>query len=409
MSTNVIFYFINAILIFNFLLGMVLDYLDRRHSSPELPQKLSAFYNAERYKKSRDYHKEGDKLSTWAEVTSFIVMMSFLWLNGFAWLNNILAPHFANEIWLALVYFGILSFVSGLISLPFGIYNTYVIEQKYGFNQTTVATYIADKAKGIILALVLGGGLGYLFLWLIIAIPHFWIYAWVLGIVITLVLNMFYTSLIVPVFNKLSPLPAGQLRDKIESYASFVHFPLTNIMVINGSKRSTKANAFFSGMGRSKKIVLYDTLIEKHSEDELVSILAHEVGHYKKKHIVLSMILSWLQMGFMLWLLSFFISSDALSAALGVPHRAIHINLIVFSILFEPVSLLTGVFINWLSRKNEYEADAYAVQTSNGQSFVDALIRLSTDNLSNLTPHPLNVVLHYSHPTLLQRISAIEK
>lgn len=410
MSSTTIFYILNAVIIFNFLLSRILEYLNQSYSKSELPSELSSFYDAEKYKKSQQYHKESDRLGMWAEVISFIVMISFLWLNGFAWLNNILEPHFTNKIILALIYFGVLSIGSSIISLPFGIYSTYVIEEKYGFNKTTVRTYIMDKIKGILLSIVLGGGLGYLFLWLIISIgPNFWIYAWGLGILITLFLQMFYTSLIVPIFNKLSPLPAGELRDKIETYARSVNFPLTNVMIINGSKRSTKANAYFTGFGKGKKIVLYDTLIEKHSNEELVSILAHEVGHYKKKHIILSMILSWLQMGFMVWLLSRFIFSDTLSAALGVNHLAIHINLIVFSILFEPISLITGILMNILSRKNEYEADEFAVKTSDKPAFVKALINLSVDNLSNLKPHPSYVFFHYSHPTLLQRIGAIEK
>jgi STE24 endopeptidase len=413
MSPATIFYIINAILICGFVFDRYVEYLNNKTMSPQLPAELSAFYDAEKYSKSILYHKEKERLGLWAELISFGSMLAFLWLNGFAWLNDLLSPFFAEnvsgKIFLALSYFAVLSVASGILSLPFGIYNTFVIEQKFGFNTTTAATYILDKIKGIALGIVLGGGLGYLFLWLIIAIGSgFWIYAWGAGIIITLILNMFYTSLLLPLFNKLSPLPEGELRQRIEAYARSVSFPITNIMVINGSKRSTKANAFFSGMGKSKKIVLYDTLIEKHSNDELVSILAHEVGHYKKKHIVFSMAISWVQMGFMLWLLSQFIFSEKLSLALGVPHLAIHINLIAFGILYEPISLLTGILMNMLSRKNEFEADEFAITTTEKPAFINALIRLSTDNLSNLKPHPAYVFLHYSHPTLLQRISAIK-
>jgi len=410
MSAITIFYIVNAIVIFNFLLSRILDYLNNKHFSAELPHELSFYYDAEKYRTSLLYHKEKDQIGTIEEIIGFIGIMLFLWFRGFAWLNNLLEPHFSNRILLALVYFGILSLVSGIASIPFGIYNTFVIEQKYGFNKTTPKTYFTDLIKGILMSVILGGGLGYLLLWLIIGIgSQFWLWAWGLAIVLTLFLNMFYTSLIVPIFNKLTPLPPGDLREKIEEYARTVNFPVKNIMVINGSKRSSKANAFFSGIGKGKKIVLYDTLIDNHSIDELVGILAHEVGHYKKKHIILSMILSWLQIGFMLWLLSRFVFSASLSAALGATHTEIHINLIVFGILFEPVSLLTGLLMNMLSRKNEYEADAYAAQTSDKSSFINALIRLSTDNLSNLKPHPAYVFFHYSHPTLLQRIDSIRK
>ncbi len=410
MSASTIFYLINIIVIFNFLLGRVLDYLNNRSFSPELPPELASFYDADKYKKSLLYHKEKERLSTWEEILGFAAIMIFLWLHGFVWLNDLLEPLISNRIVLALAYFGILSLASGILSFPFGIYNTFVIEEKFGFNKTTVKTYITDKIKGIILATLLGGGLGYLFIWLMISIgPNFWIYTWALAIILTLFLNMFYTSLIVPVFNKLTPLSAGELRDKIDEYALSVQFPVKNIMVINGSKRSAKANAFFSGMGKGKKIVLYDTLIDNHTTDELVSILAHEVGHYKKKHIIQGMFISWIQIGFMLWLLSRFVFSDIISSALGASHMEIHINLIAFGILFEPISLVIGILMNLLSRKNEYEADAFAVQTAQKPAFINALIRLSTDNLSNLRPHPAYVFFHYSHPTLLQRIEAIQK
>ncbi len=410
MSAQAVFYLINAIIIFNFLLSRTLDYLNNRSFSPELPAELASFYDKEKYKTSLLYHKEKERLGSIEEIIGFVVMMVFLWAKGFVWLNDLLEPHFSNRILLALAYFGILSVASSIISIPFGLYNTFVVEEKYGFNKMSAKTYISDKIKGIIMAIILGGGLGYLFLWLIISIgPQFWLYAWVLAIFLTLFLNMFYTSLIVPIFNKLTPLASGELRDKIDAYAHSVSFPVKNIMVINGSKRSAKANAFFSGMGSGKKIVLYDTLIENHSTDELVSILAHEVGHYKKKHIIQGMVISWIQMGFILWLLSRLVFSTTLSAALGASQMEIHLNLIVFGILFEPISLITGILMNILSRKNEYEADAFAVQTAEKPAFVNALIRLSTDNLSNLRPHPAYVFFHYSHPTLLQRIKAINK
>ena len=409
MSANTVFYLINIIIVSNFLVDRILDYLNNRYFTPELPSELSSFYDAGKYRKSLLYHKEKERLGTWEEILGFAAILIFLWMHGFAWLNNLLEPHFTNRILLALAYFGILSVASGILSIPFGIYPTFVIEEKFGFNKTSVKTYIADKIKSIFLAVILGGGLGYLFIWLMLRIgPDFWVYAWLLAVILTLFLNMFYTSLIVPIFNKLTPLSPGKLRDKIDEYSRSVHFPVKNIMVINGSKRSAKANAFFSGMGKGKKIVLYDTLIDNHSPEELVSILAHEVGHYKKKHIIQGMFISWIQIGFMLWLLSRFVFSTTLSTALGASHMEIHINLIVFGILFEPVSLIIGLLMNMISRKNEYEADAFAVQTAEKQAFVNALIRLSTDSLSNLRPHPAYVFFHYSHPTLLQRIAAIQ-
>jgi STE24 endopeptidase len=390
------------------MLGLWLDYLNNKSWSPFLPPALASFYDPERYKLSQQYHQDKERISLWAEIISFIVIMVMLIFGLFGWLGQLLEPHIQNPIWQTLIFFAIISFASAIIGLPFEIYNTFVIETKYGFNKTTPRLYIIDKLKGILLAVILGGSLGYFILWLVISLgQNFWIYAWITVSIVMLLLNMFYTSLIVPIFNKLTPLASGSLRDKIEQYARSVNFPLTNIYVIDGSKRSTKANAFFSGIGKSKKIVLYDTLIEKHTEEELVSILAHEVGHYKRKHIQKGLVISLITTGFMLWLLSRFIFSEKLSFALGGTKPEIYLNLLAFSILFEPISVLIGLAGNALSRKNEYEADEFAVTTYQKKPFGEALIRLSVDHLSNLQPHPAYVFFHYSHPTLLQRLKGI--
>jgi STE24 endopeptidase len=408
MTPATILYIILAIVSLNFILGLWLDHLNNRSWSPVLPPTLSSFYDPERYKLSQQYHKDKERVSLWAEIISFTAIIIMLLFGLFGWLGDQLAPYIQNPIWRTLVYFAILAFASAIIGLPFEVYNTFVIETRYGFNKTTPGLYILDKLKGIGLAIVLGGSLGYFILWLITVLgQNFWIYAWITISIIMLLLNMFYTSLIVPLFNKLTPLQAGSLRDKIEAYARSVNFPLTNIYVIDGSKRSTKANAFFSGIGKSKKIVLYDTLIEKHTEEELVSILAHEVGHYKRKHIQKGLFISLLTTGFMLWLLSRFIFSEKLSLALGGSRPEIYLNLLAFSILFEPISLMIGLAGNALSRSNEYEADEYAVTTYDKKPFGEALIRLSVDHLSNLQPHPAYVFFHYSHPTLLQRLKGI--
>jgi STE24 endopeptidase len=331
--------------------------------------------------------------------------VAFLYVGGFGKTSIWLRQYIENSILLALVYFGVLSFAGSILSFPFSLYNTFVIEEKYGFNRTTVRTYILDKIKGLALAIVVGGIIGYFILWLIFTLGEdFWLYAWMFFAVLMLFINLFYTTLIVPIFNKLSPLEDGGLRQKIESYARKVNFPLTNILVLDGSKRSTKANAFFSGIGGSKKIVLYDTLIQKHTEDEVVAVLAHEVGHYKRKHIIKGLIIGLLQTGFTLWLLSKFIFNKDLSLALGENSWQLQVNLLAFSTLYEPISVILGLLMNMLSRKHEYEADNYAAQTADKQAFSQALIRLSTDTLSNLKPHPAYVFFHYSHPTLLQRL-----
>ncbi|MBN4062508.1 M48 family metallopeptidase, partial [Bacteroidales bacterium AH-315-I05] len=277
------------------------------------------------------------------------------------------------------------------------------------FNRTTVKTYIFDKIKSAILGAIIGGGLFSLFVWFYeTAGEYFWLYAWALVTVFMLFMAMFYSSLIVPLFNKLTPLEEGGLRTEIEDYCKKVGFKLNNLFVIDGSKRSTKANAFFSGLGPKKKIVLYDTLIEKHTNDELLAVLAHEVGHYKKKHTRTSIFISVLQTGLTLYLLSLMINLPQFSIALGAEKQSFHIGIIVFGMLYSPLSMILGLGMNILSRKNEFEADAYAKETYKGEPLRTALKKLSVDNLSNLTPHAAYVFFHYSHPPLLKRLKALK-
>jgi STE24 endopeptidase len=313
-----------------------------------------------------------------------------------------------GEITLALGFFAILMLASDLLTLPFQWYGTFVIEEKYGFNKTTVRTFITDKLKGYLLTAIIGGGLLSALIYLVDTIgPNFWIWFSAIAALFVLFINMFYTSLILPMFNKLKPLPEGELKSAIERFAKKVNFPLDNIFVIDGSKRSKKANAFFSGIGGKKKIVLYDTLIENHTTEELVAVLAHEVGHFKKKHIIWGYVLSILQIVFTLFVLSKMIFTENVSLALGGTEHAIHLNLLAFGILFSPISGITGLFMNMYSRKNEFEADAYARETFDGKALSNALKRLSVDSLSDLYPHPLYVFFHYSHPPLLKRLEAL--
>ena len=300
--------------------------------------------------------------------------------------------------------------LSDLISIPFSCYTIFVIEEKYGFNKTTIKTYILDKIKGYLLTIVLGGGVLTGVLFIITKLSDgFWIWLWIgLGGLMMLI-NMFYADVIVPIFNKLTPLEEGSLREKIENYSKKVGYSLKNIYIIDGSKRSTKANAFFSGLGPRKTIALYDTLIEKHTEPELVAVLAHEVGHYKKKHIFNSMLLTILQLGLMCFLLEMCIKNPMVSKALGGSGVVFHLGLLAFSILYSPVATLIGLFMNVLSRKNEYEADEYAKTTYDGEALQLALKKLSVDSLSNLYPHPWYVFMHYSHPPLLKRLEALSK
>lgn len=404
-SMTPLFYIIIAFILIEFIVSKYLDHLNDKTWSNQLPEELADLYDAEKYAKAQEYDKEKGKLSNISSYLSLILMLSMIIFGGFAWLNEWVISMTDNAILQSLLFFGVLYVASDVISLPFSYYGIFVIEEKYGFNKMTISTFIADKFKGYLMTAVLGGGILALILWFYnTAGAHFWLYAWVLVTAFSLFMTMFYTSIFVPIFNKLTPLEDGSLRQKIEAFAAKVNFPLNNISVIDGSKRSTKANAYFSGIGAKKSIVLYDTLMKDHTDEELVGILAHEVGHYKKKHIQKGMAISILHTGFMLFLIGKFVGSQAFAEALFVPEPNFHIGILVFGILFTPISMITGLLMNVFSRKNEFEADNYAKQHYDAQPLIDALKKLSINHLSNLQPHPAYVFFHYSHPPLLERL-----
>lgn len=408
MEPQTILYIILTIVIVSYIFDQVLDYINLKYQRTDIPKEVEAFYDKEKYLKSLAYHKDQTKFSFITAAFSFVLAVAMLSLGGFGWLDNLLRPYIQHEILLALAFFGILMFASDLLTIPFQWYSTFVIEERYGFNRMTVRTFITDKLKGYVLSIVIGGGLLSLLIFLVRLIgPDFWIWFALIASAFVLFMNMFYTSLILPLFNKLSPLADGELKSAIENFSKRVDFPLDNIFVIDGSKRSKKANAFFSGIGKKKKIVLYDTLIENHTKEELVAVLAHEVGHFKKKHIIWGYLLSIAQIFFTLWVLSLMIYDENLSSAMGGVQYAIHLNLLAFTILFSPISGITGLFMSMYSRKNEFEADAYAKQHYDGNALANALKKLSVDSLSNLFPHPWYVFFHYSHPPLMKRLEAI--
>jgi len=332
-------------------------------------------------------------------------MLSF---KGFAYVDQISRNITESPIGLALVFFGILYFASDIIELPFSIYSTFVIEERFGFNKSTPKIFITDKLKGYILTIIIGGGLLSVFIWFVEKMgPVFWIYILIVFTLFSVFMNMFYSELIVPLFNKQKPLEEGELRNAIQEFANKAGFKLKNIYVIDGSKRSTKANAYFTGLGPKKRIVLYDTLIQQMTTEEIVAVLAHEIGHYKKKHNLIGLVLSIIQFAITLYILSLFINNSSLSEALGVNKPAIHIGLITFGILYSPISTIIGLLMNILSRHHEYEADKFTKSFSLQQYLISALKKLSKNNLSNPNPHPAYVFFHYSHPTLLQRIRAL--
>ncbi len=408
MEPTTLLYIILAISAISFVFDQVLDYVNLKAQRKDIPDEIASFYDKEKYLKSLDYHRDQTRFSFFTSGFGFVLSFSMLLFGGFGWIDSLLRPYFDNEIFLALAFFGAIMVASDILTLPFQWYSTFVIEERYGFNKTTVKTFITDKLKGYVLGALIGGSLMSLLIYTIYEIgPNFWIWFGLAAAVFVLFMNMFYTTLFLPLFNKLTPLGDGDLKNAIEAFAKKVNFPLDNIFIMDGSKRSKKANAFFSGIGRKKKIVLFDTLIENHTTDELVAVLAHEVGHFKKKHIVWSYILSIVQIFFTLFILSLMIFNENLSLALGGQVQAIHLNLIAFMILYSPISGITGLLMSIFSRKNEFEADAYAKETYSGPALAQALKRLSVDSLSNLYPHPAYVFFHYSHPPLLKRLEAI--
>ncbi len=410
MGSEMLLYLLLGIILFDYLLDQSIDYLNLKNLKSELPDELKGVYNEEEYARSQNYQKTQSRFSFLTSFFSVTLTVTVIVLGGFGYLNDLLAPYFSNPIFLSLAFFGVIMVLSDLVNLPFQLYATFGIEAKFGFNKTTPKTFIMDKFKGYLVAGIIGFLLGYALLWLINELQeNFWVYALLVIAVFILFMNVFYTSLILPLFNKLTPLEDGELKTRIQEYADKVRFPLDSVFVIDGSKRSTKANAFFSGLGRKKKVVLYDTLIEKQTEDELVAVLAHEVGHFKKKHIITGLVLSLFQLGVTLFIMSLLIFNENLTTALGGTGNLIHLNLIAFGLLYSPVTRVTGLLMNVMSRKNEFEADEYAAKTFRAGPLQSALKKLSVTSLSNLTPHPAYVFMNYSHPPLLKRLRALNK
>ncbi len=388
----------------DFIIDKILDALNAKHFNDPVPPELADVYEKAEYEKSQRYKKERFQFGLITSTFSVLLTMGFIIFEGFAFVDTIARSITDNIILIALIFFGIIMLGSDILMTPFSWYSTFVIEEEYGFNKTTKRTFLLDKLKGLGMTAIIGGGILALIVWFYqIAGDDFWWYAWILIAVFSVFMNMFYAKLIVPLFNKQSPLKDGSLRAKIEQYAKSVGFQLDNIFVIDGSKRSTKANAYFSGFGSEKRITLYDTLINDLEEEEIVAVLAHEVGHYKKNHIIFNLFASVLTTGFTLWLLSLFVGNPVLSEALGVAKPSFHIGLVAFGILYSPISEITGLIMNYISRKFEYQADNYAKTTYNADFLISSLKKLSKNTLSNLTPHKAYIFVHYSHPSLLQR------
>jgi STE24 endopeptidase len=395
-------------------LDFIATLLNLKALSPELPREFADVFDAERYAQSQAYTRESARFEIIHSTFSLTVLLAFWTAGGFGWLDGFARGKAAGEIPAGLVFLGLLFVGHTLLHLPFSIYDTFVIEEKYGFNKTTPKTFVIDQIKGLLLAAALGLPLAAGILWIFGHVAHAWLWAWGFFVAFQLFLTWLAPTLILPLFNKFTPMADGPLLRAIHAMAEKCGFPLAEISVMDGSKRSTKANAFFTGFGKTKKIALYDTLVEEQTQDELVAVLAHEIGHFKLKHIVQRIAVSIVQAAALFFLLGLVIDGGKFSRelfdAFGVEKISPHVGLVLFGLLFSPVSRLLGIAAAAWSRKHEFEADAYAAEaTGNPESLVTALKKLSAKNLSNLTPHPFRVFLDYSHPPVLARIGALRR
>ena len=405
MTPQILFIIILAILILGFFFEQILDYLNASWFGKPVAKILSDVYDADKYKKQQEYKFENYRFGIITSTFSFILVILMLIFNGFAFINDIALKITDNYILQPLLFFFIIFLAFDILTTPLDIYDTFVIEKKYGFNKTTPKTYIFDKIKSFFLSIIIGGLILSAIIYIYKLNPeYFWLFAWLLIVAFSIFMNMFYSVLIVPLFNKQTPLEDGELKTAIMQFGEKTKFNISNIFVIDGSKRSTKANAYFSGLGPKKRIVLYDTLINEMETNEIVAVLAHEIGHYKHKHIYRTIVTSIIETGFMLYIFGLFAGNDILSKSLGVEQAYFHIALIAFSIIYSPLSTVLGILSNMQSRKAEYQADSFAKKYGLADSLVSALKKLSSHNMSNLTPHPLAVFVSYSHPTLYDRI-----
>ena len=409
MSSNSLYYLILIILIAEFLIETLMNYLNAKKFKEPIPAELSDVYDAEAYTKSQAYKQTNYKFGLITSTFSLVLTLCFLGFGGFEWVDNLVRSYTDHPIPMALFFFGIIMLGSDIITTPFSYYQTFVIEEEYGFNKSSRKLFFLDKLKGWAMLAIMGGGILSVVIWFFQwAGTSFWLYAWGLIAVFSIFMNLFYSRLIVPLFNKQTPLEEGGLKEKIQGYANKVGFELKNIYVIDGSKRSTKSNAYFSGFGKEKRVTLYDTLINDLEEEEIVAVLAHEVGHYKRQHIIVNLIASIALTGLTLFVLSLFINNPAVSMSIGVSIPSFHAALIGFGILYSPISQLTGLAMNYISRKFEYQADNYAKNTFEASPLISSLKKLSRNSLSNLTPHPAYVFMHYSHPPLINRVRNLQ-
>jgi len=406
---QIYYYIIISALVGEYLLSTVSAVLNMNSITKDVPEQFRDVYDSEKYARSQAYLRAKTRFSLFSGTFSLLLILVVIHTGLFGVLDGFVRAQSTQPILAGLFFFGIIFIINDLINIPFSLYSIFVIEEKFDFNRTTPKTYIIDKLKGYLLTVVLGSAVvaPILYFFSAFGASGWWI-AWIAVTFFTVAVQPLFVHVIAPMFNKFTPLEAGELRSAIEAYASEVNFPIVRIDVMDGSRRSAHSNAYFSGLGKSKRVALFDTLLEKHTTEEIVSVVAHEVGHFKKKHIILGTTLGVLQAGVMLFIFNLIMSDSALFAVFGVSQVSVHAGMIFFAMLFAPVNLLTSIFTTALSRRNEFQADGYALETTrNYEALVSMLKGLAASNLSHLTPHPFTVFLSYSHPPVLQRISAV--
>jgi STE24 endopeptidase len=398
-----------SVLLADFCVHFIADYLNLRTLSSPLPKEFNGTFDTLSYQSSQIYTRTRTIFGVIESTFSIITILLFWFADGFNFVDVLLRSLGFSAILNGIFYVGVLVLLRSILSLPFSIYSTFVIEERFGFNKTTPRTFVTDILKGILLGILIGAPLlASVLAFFTYAGSFAWIYCWIAASVFILLLQFIAPTWIMPIFNKFTSLPDGELRQAIFAYAGSVNYTLKDIYIMDGSKRSSKSNAFFTGFGKNKRIALFDTLIAKHTVTELVAVLAHEIGHYKKKHIAQGIVLSIMQMGVMFYLLSFFIGEQGLHDAFYMNHVSVYTGMIFFGLLYTPIEFILGLAGNVLSRQNEFTADRFAAETTRQpEVLINALKKLSLDNLSHLTPHPFYVFLHYSHPTVLERIETL--
>lgn len=391
----------------DWLLGRLATFLNLRALQSEPPPELEGVYDEDRFRRSQEYTRERSRFGLLTSTVDLAALLAFWWLGGFNVLDLWLRGFGLSQVWTGLLFIGALMVGKMVVDLPFSIWSTFVIEERYGFNRTTPKTFVVDLLKSLALGVALGGPVLAAILIFFQRVDNAWLWSWLMVAAVSLVVQVVMPTWILPLFNKFTPLEDGGLRHALEGYAEKVGFALDGIFVIDGSRRSTRSNAYFTGFGKTKRIALFDTLIEKHPEDELVAVLAHEVGHYRKRHIPLMVVVSLLHTGVLFYLLGIFLQHRGLFEAFSMERMSVYAGLVFFGLLYSPLEMVLSFFILAMQRKFEFQADRFAADTSDAGGMARALRRLAAENLTNPSPHPFYSALHYSHPPVAERIRAL--